>query len=204
MALVGSGANSIPDVLSRGTWSSVDADKAFEAIAEQLGGVAWENGVPQLFAGNIDSTNFAAGIGLGSSVMTEPNSNWGVVLQSEANASAVGADGTYYTVASCDAHVWSCTFSAVVKTGAATASGSVTVYQNGQLRATIPVTVAQSVSVQYVAFSSRPSFKVKPGDVLSYSISGVLISGTPYHQAGTDIFGSPMVALSGSAGLVEV
>jgi hypothetical protein len=59
MALIGSGTNVIQDFASATSLDAAAVDEGFAAVAEQLGGVYWEEGVSVRAPGNIEAANFA-------------------------------------------------------------------------------------------------------------------------------------------------
>jgi hypothetical protein len=58
MALIGSGTKVIQDFASATSLDAAAVDEGFAAVAEQLGGVYWEEGVSVRAPGNIETDNF--------------------------------------------------------------------------------------------------------------------------------------------------
>jgi hypothetical protein len=58
MALIGSGTKVIQDFASATSLDAAAVDEGFAAVAEQLGGVYWEEGVSVRAPGNLEGANF--------------------------------------------------------------------------------------------------------------------------------------------------
>jgi hypothetical protein len=74
MALIGSGSNAIQNIAADSSLSAGKLDTSLAAVVEQLGGVAWANGAPARYAGNLGPANFVSPLSLPNSYKLEPRS----------------------------------------------------------------------------------------------------------------------------------
>lgn len=199
MATIGSGTKVIPNVVSTATWRSVDADQGLAAFAEQLGGIGWSGGVPQIYGGNIDSSNFASGMALGSSYIVAPYGEFCMSFGTRDDPST--GSPLYYGMVPCDALVRNVAIGAVVAAGASYVSGMVKVLVNGKPTSTVSIDATQvATTANNAAWSSKAPFLLPSGSVVSFSMDDILVgaSKTPYTSAAASILLKVTMSLRGA------
>jgi hypothetical protein len=94
MALIGSGSNAIQNIAADSSLSAGKLDTSLAAVVEQVGGVAWANGAPARYAGNLGPANFASPLSLPNSYKLEPRS----MLSFPVCYNSISVDATKETV----------------------------------------------------------------------------------------------------------
>lgn len=179
MAAIGSGTKVIPNIVGTGTWRPQDADQAFAALAEQLGGVAWSGGIPLLYGGNLDSSNFSSGMLLPSSFLAQPNAVATLTVPIRRDITS-SSERVFYACAPSGFVATRAVLSAYLATSAGrSASGNVTVQVNGTLASTISVNMqTDGVAAQYPVVSAGCAHAIPSGGIISVDFSGVTFVGS--------------------------
>ena len=161
MATIGSGTKVIPNIVGTASWRAQDMDQALAAFAEQLGGVAWSGGVPLIYGGNLDSTNFATGMALPGSYLAQNKHYRTLTFTTDRNPYSTTPVATS-SLMSCGMNVRRICFAVAGWSSAAVMSGSVLVKVNGATIATL--TPADRTTT--VTRTGTPSITCVSGDWL--------------------------------------